>query len=359
LKLVDTQISFSATDLANHMACGHLSQLERKRALGQLEKPHRKNAFLERIIERGLEHEKAYVNHLKGMAGQSVLEIEFGDKEAHTKTFNAMKSGIGIIFQGALANEHWGGRPDLLVRVDTPSPKLGSWSYQAADTKLTQTTKAGTILQLCVYSDLIAELQGTDPELMIVVMPNEHDSEPFTTEQHRYDNYAAYYRQAKAKLLTDIPTEGITSGDNQADSKTAHLLPQSEPTYPATYPEPTYPELVSHCDICQWWPDCDKRRRDDDHLSFIAGIQKSQIKELVRQGHSTLTAFATSVQPLKEHPATGGLAAFKGIHQQAKIQHKGITTGQPEFDFIEVSYPEPGDNNRRRILKATCTRPQW
>jgi superfamily I DNA and/or RNA helicase len=33
---------------------------------------------------------------------------------------------------------------------------------------------------------------------------------------------------------------------------------------------------VELCDVCDWFPLCDKRRRDDDHLSLVAGITKLQ-----------------------------------------------------------------------------------
>jgi predicted RecB family nuclease len=35
--------------------------------------------------------------------------------------------------------------------------------------------------------------------------------------------------------------------------------------------ERTYPDPKEHCDICRWREACDKRRRNDDHLSLVAG----------------------------------------------------------------------------------------
>ena len=42
---------------------------------------------------------------------------------------------------------------DILRRVEVSSA-LGGWSYEPVDTKLARETKAGTILQLCLYADL-------------------------------------------------------------------------------------------------------------------------------------------------------------------------------------------------------------
>ncbi len=54
-----------------------------------------------------------------------------------------MKSGAEYVAQAALANGQWGGRADFLMKTDQPS-ELGNWSYEVADTKLAQNTRAGT-----------------------------------------------------------------------------------------------------------------------------------------------------------------------------------------------------------------------
>lgn len=75
------RIILSATDLANHLACRHLTELNRKLANGELEKPYREDPILETIIERGNEHEAAYVEYLRKNGG-SLVEIEQWDEEA-------------------------------------------------------------------------------------------------------------------------------------------------------------------------------------------------------------------------------------------------------------------------------------
>jgi hypothetical protein len=61
--------------------------------------------------------------------------------------------------QARLENDRWQGYADLLFKIDVPS-KLGACSYEVADTKLPQTTKAGTILQLSLYSEIVGSMQG-------------------------------------------------------------------------------------------------------------------------------------------------------------------------------------------------------
>src|SRR6516164_4884349 len=54
----------------------------------------------------------------------------------------------------------------------------------------------------------------------------------------------------------------------------------------------TYPEPVSHCDICRWWKECESQWRRDDHLSFVAGASRLQRKELTLQGVPSLESLA-------------------------------------------------------------------
>ena len=130
-----------------------------------------------------------------------------------------------------------------LKKVNTRSD-LGNWSYEVVDTKLARETKGGTILQLCLYSELVEKIQGLLPVQMHIITP-------LQPEIYRTRDYLAYHHFVKLRLENAINT------------------------MPETYPEP-----VDHCDICSWWPHCDERRRDDDHLSFVAGISKLQIREL-------------------------------------------------------------------------------
>jgi uncharacterized protein len=97
---------------------------------------------LELLAERGTIHEKGYVAHLQA-AGLSIKVIEgMGiDPAAVAQTLKAMQGGAPIIVQGALQSGRWGGRTDVLRRVERPS-HLGSWSYEVIDTKLARETIA-------------------------------------------------------------------------------------------------------------------------------------------------------------------------------------------------------------------------
>jgi predicted RecB family nuclease len=104
--------------------------------------------------------------------GFPIVRIDgFGlDAPAVAQTLDAMRAGVPIIAQGALQAARWGGRVDILQRVDKPSD-LGAWSYEVIDTKLARETKGNTVLQICLYSDLLRNAQKIAPEFAHVVTP--------------------------------------------------------------------------------------------------------------------------------------------------------------------------------------------
>lgn len=202
---------------------------------------------------------------------------------------------------------NWSGRADILRRVERPS-RFGTWSYEVVDTKLARETKGGTVLQLCLYSDLLKGMQGGQPEYAYVVAPWS-DFEP---QQFRMADYGAYFRKAKAAV------ERIAQGGDLPD----------------TYPEPTL-----HCDICGWFDTCDKRRRADDHLTFVAGISGNQIVELKEHGIATLADLAAMPLPLTWKPKRGAAESFEKIREQAFIQAESRTSGESRYEFLA---PVPG-----------------
>lgn len=277
------RFTLSATDLSNQLRCKHLTQLERKVGLGELKRPSYRDPSLDVLIQRGQEHEAAYVDHLS--KNRKVVDLRGQSQKA---TLDAMMSGVDVIVQATLEEGQWNGIADILIKVDKKSD-LGNWSYEVQDTKLAQNTKAATILQLCLYSDLLARPQGVEPDKMYVVKPGEN----FPTEDYRFAEFSAYYRMVKKKM-----EETITNGEQK-----------------------TYPDPVEHCNICRWWQVCDKRRHEDDHLSLVAGIRSLHIVELEKQNITTLEQFAKTEKI--EKPERGNKETFERKHQQAKVQLDG------------------------------------
>ena len=238
MRIRQNAVTLSATDLANHLSCRHLTTLDLSLAKGEVAEPSIENPHLLVLQQRGLEHEKAYIEQLRSK-GLSVVDLS---NEPEAATWVAIEGGVQVIVQASLAGGPWRGRADVLLRVEHPenSTRLGNWSYEAVDCKLANESKAETVLQLCLYSQLLAELQDLEPEFFHVIRPNTG----FEPESYRVASFAAYYRLVKRALQ-----EAVEAGAGE-----------------------TYAEPVDHCDICKWWKECDGQRRRDDHLSFVAGF---------------------------------------------------------------------------------------
>ena len=128
--------------------------------------------------------------------------------------------------------------------------RSGDWSYEVVDTKLARETKGGTILQLCLYSDLV---------------PGSRSSCPIRCTLSR-----------QGARLSPSPFGRTTTWRTIATSAAAFSgVSATGPSRSLTYPEP-----VEQCEICRWWQRCDDRRRRDDHLSLVAGVSTLQRREL-------------------------------------------------------------------------------
>jgi hypothetical protein len=160
VKLELETLRLSATDLANHLACRHLTTLDRGLAEGRWKAPDWYRPEADVLAQRGIEHERAYLAWLE-QQGRRVTRLDAEGEEggALERTIAAMRAGADVIVQATLAAGRWLGRADVLLRVERPS-RFGAWSYEALDTKLARETKAGAVLQLCLYSDLLGEIQG-------------------------------------------------------------------------------------------------------------------------------------------------------------------------------------------------------
>lgn len=316
----DDKYVLSAGDINGFLNCKRLTELDTLVANQQLKAPEFNNPHLKVMQERGFEHERSYVQFLEGQ-GLSFESAEVGEGEdGYSQTIELMKKGVDIITQGVLKIEGWYGRSDVLKKVPTKSD-LGDYSYIAMDTKLSRETKAGSIMQLCLYSEMLNEIQGVMPEEMYVVTPGDEGN--FNEETYRVDDYQAYYRLVRNKLL-----------DALGDIK-------------------SYPEPVSHCDVCRWWESCSKKRRDDDHLSLVANITKSQRKDLESIGINTMKTLSTAdVSTFESLPSGTNLRSLELSKEQARVQVQARESGELVSEFMPFEdgrglsrLPEPNEGD--------------
>jgi predicted RecB family nuclease len=299
---------FFATDLTNFLGCQHLTALERLAAHKLAKRPFVVDPMLEILRERGLEHERAYVEHL-AEAGKRITSIERSGAAPLDETLRAMRDGVDVIVQARLEHGVWAGWADVLLRVPGASA-LGDWRYEPVETKLAKETRGATLVQLCLYAEMLAELQGAAPEELRVVVPDSG----FRPEGYRFDEFRAYFRSVRRKFEAEIQRP---------------LAASVETATP-------YPDPVPHCDVCNWYSVCDQRRTADDHISLVAGIQKTQRKELAAWGVTTLAALAHLPIPFERTPGRGSVDAYVRVREQARLQFESRAAGRPVYELLPV-----------------------
>ena len=295
---VDGRLVYSATDLVGYLECEHLTSLEQAAVAGHLPRPMQADPVLDRITQRGELHEARFLESLRA-EGVTVDEVESDQvlpqnqriARGRDTTLAAMREGAGAIYQAVLFDGSRLGYADFLRRVETPSA-LGPWSYEVWDTKLARHAKASAVLQLCMYSDMLGDLQDRPPVEMHLALGGVQGERI----SFRVADYAAYYRLV-AREFEAILGRG------------------------SAFPLATTPEPVEHCDVCRWSLECRAQWRAQDDLSLVAGLTSRQRRALHSIDVTTRTGLAETAEPLPQRLDGAGPDALKRVHAQA--QHTG------------------------------------
>jgi predicted RecB family nuclease len=262
---------------------------------------------------KGNEHEQRFLAQLRS-EGREVIEIP-RDGESQVRTLAAMRAGAPVIYQAHLANGTLQGYADFLVRVDTPSD-LGTFHYEAWDTKLARAARPYYLVQLCAYAELLAEIQGQRPRELVFVLG---DGKP---ERFRTDDYFYYYQHLKRDFL---------AFQQRWD--------------PAVRPSPAYDRSFGR------WNECAERiLAEADHLSGVAGITRDQIACLEAAGIGTFTALATT-----KAAQVDGITpvAFRRLVRQAFQQQQSTGRARPTWEFQS---PDPKQPRRGLALLPAPSR---
>lgn len=292
------QILHSAGDLNAFLGCAHAVVLN-ARALDDPELRARRavdEGSVKLTQDAGHAHEAAYRDALVGV----VTVTDTGSLEDRaTATIAAMREGANVVYQATLLDAPWHGFADFLRRVETPSA-LGAWSYEAVDTKLARSAKPSHVLQLGLYSDMLARVQGTRPHAMHVVLGDGRE-ETFRAAEFRHTLDAA-----KARYLAFVADEAATS---VAEPRAA-------------------------CTLCSWRDVCASEWAAADHLSLVAGLGAPQWRKLRAAGIDTVAALAATppgTRVPKMAPAT-----FERLRDQAAMQVARRITGEPRAKALDV-----------------------
>jgi uncharacterized protein len=311
----DGSYLFSPTDLVNFLGCYHAIVLDLRSFAEaiQADDPSETDILLQR---KGLAHEATYLQALKDQ-GKTIAEIptNLPAAERIRQTSEAMRAGIDVVYQAALAQRHWGGYADFLIRTEQPSD-LGHFRYEVTDTKLARNPDPKHIVQLCVYSDLVAVMQGVTPFQTHLVLGDGRQV------SFRVEDFASYVRHAKKRFE-------VFAGNPPAES---------------------YPEPCSHCTYCHWNTTCSAQWEHDDHLSLVANIQHSQLVKLEHAGVNTVDALASL--PPGTRIADLNPQVFQRLRAQAALQSHKRHTGEnkaeiidcaPGRGFYRLPKPDPAD----------------
>ena len=290
-KQVD-KIIYSPSDLTRFMQSPFASWMERKK----LEDPSvnqfkdELDPILQLLQKKGFEHEDKFSSQLK-QNRHDLLEIKAASPEiAATETIKAMHDGREIIVQGYLSSDSFAGYADYLHKI-SGSSKLGDYHYEVWDTKLSKKLKPYFLIQLCCYAEMIKEIQGIRPEYFSIILGNNQQ------ERLRVSDFFAYYQTLKNAFLE-----------------------QQDAFDPKQTPSPA----DSHA-YGEWSNYATKLLQDKDHLSQVANIRRSLIKNLNQANKTTMTELAEtdlSSVPKVSQPA------FDRLKAQAKLQ-KDSKEGQP------------------------------
>ena len=215
-------VLLSASDLMRFSGCAHATTLDLAHMAGGGPAPGEDSEDAKLLQRHGDAHEARHLAALRA-AGRSVVEVDrarLSLAEGVAITRKALAGGAEVVFQGALAGGAWGGWTDFLERVERPSA-LGDFSYEVADTKLKRKPHPKHVLQLALYSDLLAGVQGVAPEQAHVELGDG------TRATIRLAEVAAYARRVRGRLEAFVAR-----------------------------PEPTRPVPCADCPLCRWREHC-------------------------------------------------------------------------------------------------------
>lgn len=325
MKITDNGISLSPSDLSNHLGCMHLTQLDLLVQEGLMDPPNWLDPSLAVLQQRGLAFEQSYLKSLEDKGFRINMPDDDSEASGIERTVSAMREGYDYIYQARIIIDNWGGTADFLKRIPKSS-SLGEWSYEVVDTKLAKETRAGAVLQLCIYTQAVEIIQNTLPEHLWIVSP---DGELFKETSFRTPDYLAYHRLMQMRIVQQIDQR------------------------PESYPEP-----MAQCDICKWWPTCDKKRRVDDHLCLVAGISRSQRAELKTWGINRVESLATLPLPLDRKPTRGIAESFVKIREQARLQVESKLKGELVYEVLEQKAPHFDEAKKDVVLTGLYRLPE-
>lgn len=306
----------AASDLNTFLSCSHAVALNLQRLANPASLPDRAidDETMTLIQDAGHAHEANYLSQLKAAGGLAEITADGSLEQRAAATQTAMRDGSAFIYQATFLDAPWHGFADFLRRVEEPSG-LGEFSYEVIDTKLARTPSPKHVLQLALYSDMIESVQGRQPNAMHLVLGNGHEV------SYRSAEFRNTLAAAKSRYIGFVAQGAVG----------------------------TRAEPCSACSLCGWRNVCSDKWETEDHLTLVAGIQKSQIQKLRAAGVDSVQELA--VLPNEMHIAKMAPKTFARLQAQAALQvsrreHEPAVELLPiesERGFARMPQPDPHD----------------
>ncbi|MFK7823594.1 MAG: TM0106 family RecB-like putative nuclease [Oligoflexales bacterium] len=300
------KLVFSPTDLTRFWESSFASWMDRyKLEFPQSEiQPDQDDELSKSLQNLGYKHEETTIKKFeeKGLSIKNI-DIKVPDKGL-SQTIKAMQEGVDVIFQGRLEHASFAGFSDFLVKTEGAS-SLGNYHYEPYDTKLSNKLKPYFVIQLCCYADMLASVQGCLPQNFAVILGN-------GTEKHRgLLDYIHYYQFLKKSFLNFQKNFDPEKRPSPADSR-------------------------SHG---RWSEFANQLLLENDSLHQVARISKNQIKNLEKQGVTTLNQLATTdldhVQKISD-------SVLERLKHQAHLQMQSKDKEKPLFEVINANSQSEG-----------------
>lgn len=299
-KTAEGNLVYSPSDLVRYLASPFASWMDRY----YLENPEAvtpdEATEDERLIaQTGQEHERTVLSELKADAA-GVVEIQTANFAiAREQTRAAIRAKVSIIYQAALEGGQFAGYADFLMLDD-------AGRYQVWDTKLARSPKPYYAVQLCCYSEMLADGAGLPmPEKFGIILGTKERVE------FRIEDVLHYYRRLKASFLA--MQDGFTG--NMTDR----------------------PEPLPRADHGRWTSHAETFFNERDHLVLVAGITVGQIKKLKRAGITTMEALAAaSGKPVRklEKDSLEKLVAQARLQRRTRMDRVARPDAPPRYEML-------------------------
>ena len=309
--------TISASDVAKADACQYiakstLEELDNRISVIPFDDPQ-----LDMLKHLGLQFERRYLLS-KIQEGKSVGIIRIGGAaqgnlipgaDVYQNVEDALAARPDIIYQAELRKQI---APDkiLLGRIDFLELDPNG-VYMVVDTKLSNETKAGSVLQIAMYSELIEHYTGQRPEYMAI---QKYDD---TRDLFRCDDFRSKYEKSKRRLFDAIDQYEIDARTHVGVDRIYDDVPEPN----------------SHCVTCKYKATCQEKREEDRSLSLIANIRQSHKDAFEENGVVTIDEVAGfSEQTLDAQIGTRPLRHIERMKELIKQASLQVATEQNQIN---------------------------